>query len=355
MFLLNNLPILADEIDVLNELKDQLAINGVPRFASFRQITHHIQFPCPMHKEGQESKPSCGITTAQIKYADGRVVPPGRVHCFTCGYTDSLEGMISKLFGHDDNGEFGKEWLARNFVTMAVEKREPLELNLERHSKSKLSKSKLDNEIIESAEIITEEKLDSYRYTHPYMYKRKLTDDVIELFDIGYDDHFELKLKDGSSQFYRCITFPNRDINGNVVFIARRSVDTKFFHYPKEVTKPVYGLYEIKQVYRDKPPEEIYICESMLDCLALWTHPGKAAVALNGLGTPYQFRQLNALPTRKFILATDSDKYGMQARAKIANALKGKIITQVYMPEGKKDINDCTYDEVESLEEVFFT
>ena len=347
MFTLNNLPILADELDILNELKDQLAINGVPRFASFREITNHIQFPCPMHKEGQESKPSCGITTTQIRYADGRVVPPGRVHCFTCGYTDSLEGMISKLFGHNDNGEFGKEWLAKNFVTMEVEKRTPINLNLNRHTKSD------DTDIIIGTEEITEEKLDSYRYIHPYMYKRKLTDEIIELFYIGYDAHFKITHKDGSYQFYRCITFPNRDINGNVVFIARRSVDTKFFHYPKEVTKPVYGLYEIKKVYGNNIPKEIYICESMLDCLTLWTHH-KVAVALNGLGTPYQFQQLLALPTRKFILATDSDEAGMKARKKIANALKGRLITQVYMPQGKKDINECTYEEVENLQEVFF-
>ena len=130
-------------------------------------------------------------------------------------------------------------------------------------------------------------------------------------------------------------------------------MDTKFFHYPKEVTKPVYGLYEIKKVYGTNIPNEIYICESMLDCLTLWTHH-KVAVALNGLGTPYQFQQLLSLPTRKFILATDSDEAGMKARRKIANALKGRLITQVYMPQGKKDINECTYEEVENLQEVFF-
>lgn len=349
MFTLNDLPILADELDILNELKDQLAINGVQRFSSFRQITNHIQFPCPMHKGGQESKPSCGITTKQIRYADGRVVPPGTVHCFACGYIDSLEGMISKLFGHDDNGQFGKEWLAKNFVTMEVEKRPQLVLDMSRH------KNKSSRQIITNEEIITEEQLDSYRYIHPYMYERKLTDDVIELFDIGYDPNFKVQKKDGSYQNYRCITFPNKDVDGKVLFIARRSVDTKFFHYPKEVTKPVYGLYEIKEVYGNNIPNEIYICESMLDALAFWTHPDKVAVALNGLGTPYQFKQLLSLPTRKFILATDSDEAGMNARRKIANALKSKLITQVFMPQGKKDVNACTYEEVENLKEVLFT
>ena len=179
MFTLNGLPILADEIDVLNELKSQLAMNGVYRFSQFKEVTNHIQFPCPMHKDGQEKKPSCGITTAQIRYADGRVVEPGTVHCFTCGYVASLNEMISTLFGHDnDNGQFGNEWLAKNFVTLSVENRPELKLDLDRHKKSVADKQ---NNVY-----ITEEELDSYRYIHPYMYKRKLTDDIIELFDIGY-------------------------------------------------------------------------------------------------------------------------------------------------------------------------
>ena len=346
MFTLNGLPILADEIDVLNELKSQLALNGIYRFAQFREIPNHIQFPCPMHKEGQEKKPSCGITTTQIRYADGRVVEPGTVHCFACGYVASLNEMISTLFGHpNDNGQFGNEWLAKNFVTLSVEQRPELKLNLERHKNKSIITPKI--------EYVSEEELDSYRYIHPYMYTRKLTDEIIELFDIGYDKQFQITASDGHINNYRCITFPNRDINGNTVFIARRSVDTKFFHYPKDVVKPVYGLYEIKLKYKTFP-NEIIICESMLDALHFWV-VGKCAVALNGLGTTEQFKQLNNLPTRKFILCTDSDKAGMDARRRIRANLKNKLITEYKLPEGKKDANECTDDELLHLEEVFFT
>ena len=67
------------------------------------------------------------------------------------------------------------------------------------------------------------------------MYERGLTDEVIEEFDIGYD-------KDT-----RCITFPVRDKSGGTLFVARRSVDTKYFNYPKEAEKPLYGLFELYQ------------------------------------------------------------------------------------------------------------
>lgn len=345
MFMLNDLPILADEMDVLLELKNQLALNGIYRFKHFRTITNHIQCTCPIHSNGQESKPSCGITINSIKGPDGRITKPGTFHCFTCGYVASLEETISTLFGHNDEGQFGREWLAKNFVTMQVDKRTPLELNLSRHSTQHT-----DNV---PTEYITEEELDSYRYIHPYMYTRKLTDEIIDLFDIGYDDNFSLTNDKGYTQHYRCITFPNKDLNGNTWFIARRSVDVKFFHYPKSATKPVYGLYELYTYYGNELPTELYICESMLDALTLWTH-NKPAVALNGLGTPYQFKQLLNTPIRKFILATDSDDAGMRARNKIANALKGKLITQIFLPYGRKDINECEYEEIENLNEEFF-
>lgn len=342
MFTLNGLPILADEIDILSELKNQLALNGVYRFATFRQITNHIQFNCPIHKDGQEKKPSCGITTADIRYGDGKIVKAGTVHCLACGYTASLNEMISTLFGKDDKGRFGNEWLAKNFVTLQTEDRKPLVLDLERHKN--VQKTPI--------EYISEEELDSYRYIHPYMYTRKLTDDVIELFDIGYDPKFSLQIKSGGTLNYRCITFPIRDEEGHTLFIARRSVDTKFFHYPEDAIKPVYGLFELYQVYGSELPKSLIICESMINALTCWVY-GKPAVALNGTGTPYQYKQLEKLPVRKFILGLDPDSAGDNGRRKLHKYFENKkMITDLIIPSGK-DINNLSKEEFENLQETF--
>lgn len=147
-----------------------------------------------------------------------------------------------------------------------------------------------------------------------------------------------------------CITFPVRDKNGNCLFIARRNVSYKLFNYPQSVEKPVYGIYELYQL--KEFPKEIYIVESMIDCCYLWTF-NKYSVALNGLGTISQFNQLNNLPCRKYIIATDSDNAGLQAREKIKQNIKGKLITEVILPEGRKDINECTPKEINNLMEVF--
>lgn len=335
MFYINNNPILANDIDVLLELKAQLAINGIDLFATFKQGPSDIQFNCPIHANGQERKPSCGITTVE-KRSGNKVTPAGTVHCFTCGYTASLEEMISNCFGYDDMGAFGTQWLIKNFLTVSIENRKDIQLDMAR-GKIELPENNY----------ITEEELDRYRYYHPYMYKRKLTNEVIELFDIGYDDHFELKDKDGKVKgVLKCITFPVRDINGNTLFIGRRSVTSKVFHYPTGVNKPVYGLYEMP-----KEVDEIIVVESFFNALTCYIY-GKVGVALMGLGTDYQYQQLRRLPCRKFITAFDPDEAGQRATERFKRAMKGRLVTSYVLPP-KKDINDLTYDEFINLPEIF--
>ena len=331
MFYVNKNPILAGELEVLNELKTQLALNGIQRFAEFKPGPRNIQFNCPIHAGGQERKPSCGISTVN---KEG--MPAGIVHCFTCGYTATLEQMISHCFGKDDDGVFGREWLIKNFLTISIENRKDIILDLQRGN------NKITNNYI------TEEELDSYRYYHPYMYKRRLTDEVIEQFDVGYDNHFELKDKFGKvKSVLRCLTFPVRDINGNTLFIARRSVDIKFFHYPEGINKPVYGLYELP-----KDAKEVIVCESILNALTCYVY-GKPAVALLGLGTEYQYEQLRKLGCRKIITALDPDAAGQRATARLKKALNGsKLVTSYIIPEGK-DINDLEKEEFENLQELF--
>lgn len=339
MFQVDGKPILAEEVDVIAELRNQLLLNGIDRFQSIKQITDHIMVTCPFHKNGQERKPSCGILTRDIKKPDGTVVRAGHVHCFTCGYNGTITDVISELFGHYDNGAFGERWLIKNFDTIEYTSRPEIELDLSRKGHTNVSKIKY----------ISEQELDSYRYTHPYMYKRKLTDDVIGMFDVGYDSDFELVKKDGSVSHLRCITFPVKDIDGNTLFIARRSVDTKFFHYPSDVQKPVYGLYELNHFFNPFP-NEIIICESIFNCLTCFVY-GKFAVALNGTGTPYQMKQLNSMPNRKFILGLDPDDAGNRGREKIKKSLKNKLVTEYIIPKGK-DINDLSKEEFDNLVEV---
>lgn len=339
MFTVNEVPILADDISVIYELRDQLKINGIELFHTVKETTSNIQVTCPIHNNGQERRPSCGISRVRQE-RDGVIIPAGTVHCFSCGYSASLPEMISYCFGKDDFGKFGIKWLVRNFQTVAVEERKDLELDLDRknnHSK--------EESFVEEAE------LDRYRFYHPYMWERKLTKEIVEIFDVGYDDNFVLFDKVGVPRgTFRCLTFPVLDISGNCVFVARRSVDTKMFHYPSDSIKPVYGLFETYQHYPDC--QELIVCESILNALTCWVY-GRPAVALNGTGTPYQYEQLLKFPCRKYITAFDPDDAGSKATGKFREYVgKKKLVTSFDISVGK-DLNDLTKNEFESLVEFF--
>ena len=169
---------------------------------------------------------------------------------------------------------------------------------------------------------ITEEELDKYRYIHPYMYQRGLTDEIIERFDIGYDREREE------------ITFPVKDIEGKCVFIASRSVKSKFFRLPKGLDKPVYQAYRFQ--YGEY--KEAYITESFLNCLTCWKY-NKPAMAMIGTGNQKQYEILNKLPVREYILAFDPDEAGRKATERFRKNVHGKIIKELVYTDNR-DIND---------------
>ena len=328
--------------EIITELVAQLRANKIQYIQKTIDTPRNLQICCPYHKDGMERRPSAGI-----KKSDGTF------HCMACGEVHSLPEMISHCFGKNDGGLFGWTWLLKNFASVEIENRKSIELDYERKPKA-----------VKKQEYVTEEELDKYRYYHDYWTKRKITNNaLIELFDLGYDKETD------------CITMPNRDINGNCVFVARRSTKTKYFNYPKDVKKPVYGLYEIKKICSPQDdidvylgdkliqefrtnhmtaiPNEIIICESMIDALTCFEY-GKIACALNGLGTEYQFDILRNFPCRKYIIATDMDARGLDARENIKRALKGKIITEYKWDLNvAKDINDMSKEYFDSLVEYF--
>lgn len=326
---INDVEFNADLEDILAELTRELEVNGIKLLQKTKQSGADIMVQCPYHGDGQERRPSAGIRKSD-----------GIFHCFACNETHTLPEVISHCFGKDAFGNFGWLWLLRNFGTVSVEERKDVRLDFARDFSAD-SVSRGDSDSCGHNNYVGEEELDRYRYIHPYMYERGLTDEVIDLFDIGYDSSTD------------CITFPVRDVSGRCLFVARRAVSYKYFNYPKGVEKPLYGLYELHHIYgKIIPNDEVIVCESMLDALAFWTI-NRCAVALNGLGNELQFKQLRELPCRKIILATDMDERGLSARDRIRVNMKNtKIITSYYFPVGRKDANECTKEELRNLVDV---
>lgn len=274
----------------------------------------NVMVTCPYHKNGKEKKPSCGVSTID-QHAGNKEIPAGTVHCFTCGKTASLDVFISYLLGFIDSGEEGRKWLFHNFETSYTR-----QIQLESFDK--------EEKIID---YIPDKILDKFRYYHPYMYKRGLTNEVIEKYDIGYDEYSD------------SITFPVRDKDGNCVFIAKRSVKNKFFILPKDKDKPLYGVYEL-----DYSKPDVYICESFFNALTLakW---GFNAIALMGVGSVDQYKLINKLPFRTFHIVLDGDLAGKRGTEKLAKAIRADKIVFLYdMYEGK-DVNDLTFEQFKNV------
>jgi len=281
-----------------------------------------VSVTCPIHKRGMENKPSCFISEN------------GLVHCFSCNYSGTIYSMISELlFNKRDGGIKGKEYLLNNIKGGRVNDRK-------KQMEKFLSKIKRRHEPIIQKEkrVVSQEELDKYAYIHPYMYKRHMTDEIIEKFDIGFDNNYLYMGKKIAT-----ITFPVKDLEGDVITIIRRAISFKRFFIERFIEKPIYGLYEINKMKE----QDIYITESIFNCLTLWTW-GYQAVALIGLGNNKQIDILNKLENRLFYICMDGDDAGRNAALKIKQKLKNKFIYNIDMYEGK-DINDLSKGQFERL------
>lgn len=299
--------------DILLKLKSELQKKGINKFSQIKPCGNDIQVTCPIHKNGLEKRASAGITTV-----DTDKVSAGTIHCFTCGYTASMPKLIEDCFDiHSANNEWGKNWILDNFLYNELLERKSLQIS--------------ERKAVIPRQYISESELEKYRYYHPYMYKRKLTDEIITKFDVGFD------------RDTNCITFPTNDEYGNCLFITRRNVDKKFFNYPKNASKPVYGL--------DKLPKgckQVIVCESIINALTCWVY-GFPAVALLGLGTAEQYKILQKSGIRKYILGFDGDTAGDRgAKMFMQNMHNYAKIVSLNVPRNK-DINDLSKEEFKKL------
>lgn len=319
-----NLIVVDDLYDILIKLKyDEKNTNHY--LNEIKRSGKNILITCPYHKHGNEKKASCGCTYDTPIF-----------HCFTCGAIFNLLELINFVCGYEDKDKFAEKWIEDNCLIARVDDRSLDSVPIRR-----------DN--INRKTYVSESELKKYRYYHDYMYKRGLTDDLIEKFDVGYDAHFRLNDNDNNYNIIPCITFPVRDKDGNTLFIARRSVKGKMFHYPPQSEKPVYGLYELYKYgdFVDGYVKEIVVCESILNAITCWKY-GVPGVALLGTGTKEQYKVLDRLPCETLYLGLDPDIAGDNGTRKILENLTRNNIYIFDIPE-HKDINDLTEEEFNNL------
>lgn len=310
-----------------------------------RKIGDWYQIYCPFHNNGEERKPSCGVSlTSQVR--NGSVYPEGLFHCFTCGYAKPVQEAVADILKLRSIPTSSIDWLVANVPGFEAPSTEETKLipssclNALNNSfalkwiQDQLDRSKID--------YVSEDELASYRYTVPYMYERGLTDEIIADYDIGVDMKW---IPPGRKKVVPCITFPVRDAQGRTLFICRRSIEGKLYNYPQAITKPVYGVDMLPKGCRS-----VIICESCFNALTAVKY-GYPAVALLGTGNAYQIQQLKELGVREYVLCMDGDEAGRKASAKLKRELRHvALIWTIHMPDGK-DLNMCSKSEFDKLYE----
>ena len=318
---------------------DKLQTLGYVRLS--RKTGNYIQVYCPFHNDGNEKKPSCGVLLVD-EYRNGQKYPQGLWHCFACGAVHSMQEAVTIILEKHNITRSGYDWLVENIPGFEIESElDPLlPKDLIDKFSSKLAVDYIQQKLNQKQEYISEEELAGYRFTVPYMYERKLTDKIIEDYDIGVDMNW---IPPGRSKPVPCITFPVRDNTKKTLFLVRRSIKGKFFNYPTGVTKPVYGIEMVSNLCKS-----LIITESCFNALTAVSY-GYDAVALLGTGNSYQLDQLRRLGVNEFVLCMDGDDAGKRANSKLKKNLSDvAIVWTVNIPDGK-DLNDLSKEEFDEL------
>ncbi len=277
----------------------------------------------------------CCRTSTESFVLDGNILTH---NCFSCGWAKPLPDTVSKILkDRKISSQSGLDWLKENIPGFEPETGD-FDYLIPRNGVSEFYKKfgfdYQNFRIIQEFKqpLVSEEELASYRLTVPYMYDRGLTDEIIEKYDIGFDANF---IPPGRKKPVPCVTFPVKNLKGETLFLCRRSIQGKLFHYPQGVEKSVYGIYELPD-----NPRSVIICESCFNALTCVKY-GYNAVALLGTGTSYELKQLRMLGVREFVICTDGDEAGQRAANKLKKALSDvAMVWTVHMPPDK-DVNDC--------------
>lgn len=307
---IGNYIINAPIFDILKKLKSELT-NG--KLARMEDKGDWVRITCPVHSDGHESNPSCGVYVG-----DDLNTEYGYTHCFTCGIACNFIQCVAYCL--DSDYSYAKSWLTTNYGVKSSEQElqlEPIILN--------------DNK--EKDEYLDESVLSNFTSWHPYLEKRKLIPKVCTEFKVCYDPKSE------------CVVFPVYDEKGKLWMLTRRSVKNKTFIIDKNKDKPVYLMYYIRQ----HGIKEVTVMESQINALTGWGW-GVPSVATFGCNvTNKQMEVFNKSGLQHIYLCYDGDDAGIHGTKRFLERINKNILVDVIIMDKGKDVNDITEERFNQL------
>lgn len=159
--------------------------------------------------------------------------------------------------------------------------------------------------------------LPAYKYL---IEERKLNEDTIRAFHLGYVDHsgeiyldadYQGKLPQLDKRFYHSTMFPIQDVYGSTVAVSCRPLgpsSTKYINTSYEKADHLYGL---SLTYKDiLKTQKVYVAEGNLSAITPWQSGLKNVVALLGINISHtQLCLLNRF-AKQVCFMVDADKAG---------------------------------------------
>lgn len=180
--------------------------------------------------------------------------------------------------------------------------------------------------------------LHPYRFRHPYLARRGISEEVQRRMSIGY------------CKRSRAVTIPWFLPDGRLANVKHRKVDSKVFWYYSGGWPLRSLLYGIDRVYKERTRQAVLV-EGEIDamyCMAA----GWPAIAIGGSAFTDEKAELIARsPIERLIIATDNDEVGGKIREDVVARLGGAVTLEVAeIPCQYKDVNEITtVDEVRTI------
>ena len=291
----------ADIDDIIEQIQEETGL-----LHNINELETDIMCTCPIHKGGMERTPSLGINK-----------DTGVVHCFTCGYKGDIITLVSDCYNITYNQAYRK--IVGKFIYSG---KRVLDATITRDTNSSMYINR--NSILP----FIKNNLKAWNY----LQGRGIdANRLYRVFPVGYDSNNDSLL------------LYVRDLHGNYIGSKARSLKGKVFLNGAGAKKStyLYGAYELIQSAW-QPSDPLWICESEIDALTVWSRGGYA-VAIGGSHiSKTQMSLLYKLGVRRIIDGLDKDDAGREGWSNLCKYIKGVSTYETIYPVDKKDINDLT-------------
>lgn len=284
---------------------------------------------CPFH--GKDSNPSMHLYVNNDTF-----------YCFACGASGSQIDFVQKIKGYDNPKDAAKD-ICDTFNIQYEDNSTP-DPAYEQYTRIFNKMAKLFNYLLKTENC-----------PNPHYFKdRGLSDKLVEDYKLGYcPENLQFnKEKDltylqecglstptGGCQLAGRYIFPIKDVKGNVVGFAGRSLHDKQCKY---INTPETSFFQKRKILFNYDEAHkystVYVVEGFTDALSLVENGVPNVVAL--MGTSLTSQHISMLKGKNIILALDSDETGQKRTMEIIYTYKN-VKFQVMRTLPHKDFNEC--------------